>query len=338
MTGPVSPLSGLFSSMPHVVLSPFRLTTGSRWSVRRRPGGLPPFWRNITGPLGLADYMQRRDWRLVLSACRIPHILNTFRKREYIYVPPLLEKVALHELTDFDAERRRGALPQPPWPVYPYGGLTAFFLLPLLLWHGLRMGWWPAPDFLPPPQTWSAAGILDNVLVRVYGQFYRLATALTLHGDLRHLWGNIAFGALFLTLLARLAGLGRAVWLTLVGGILGNGLTVLFRPRAVASLGFSTALFAAVGILAGMMAGRQAQRRKAILPIAASAALLAMLGTEGENTDYAAHVAGLLCGLALGLGESWRLRRAWPALPQIPAGFLALAVPALAWWWAFAAL
>ena len=84
-----------------------------------------------------------------------------------------------------------------------------------------------------------------------------------------------------------------------------------------------------------MMAGRQTQRRKAILPIAAGAALLAMLGTEGENTDYAAHVAGLLCGLALGLGESWRMRRGWPALPQIPAGMLALAVPTLAWWWAF---
>ena len=132
------------------------------------------------------------------------------------------------------------------------------------------MGWWPpVPDFLPPPQTWFNAGVLDNVLVRVYGQFYRLATALTLHADLRHLWGNIAFGALFLTLLARLTGVGRAVWLTLIGGILGNGLTVLFRPRAVTSLGFSTALFAAVGVLAGMMAGRQTQRRKAILPIAA---------------------------------------------------------------------
>lgn len=60
-----------------------------------------------------------------------------------------------------------------------------------------------------------------------------------------------------------------------------------------------------------------------------------MLGTEGENTDYAAHVAGLVCGLALGLAEGWRLRRGWPALPQIPAGLLALALPVLAWWWAF---
>ena len=77
-----------------------------------------------------------------------------------------------------------------------------------------------------------------------------------------------------------------------------------------------------------------AQERKRAL-LAAGAALLAMLGTEGENTDYAAHVAGLVCGLALGLAEGWRLRRGWPALPQIPAGLLALALPVLAWWWAF---
>ena len=31
---------------------------------------------------------------------------------------------------------------------------------------------------------------------------------------------------------------------------------------------------------------------------------------------------GLVCGLALGLAEGWRLRRGWPALPQIPAGLL----------------
>lgn len=225
-------------------------------------GSLPSFWRNITGPTGLADYTQRRDWRLVLSACSIPHVLSVFQGREYIYVPPLLEQAALREVTDFDAERGGSASALPPLPVHPYGGLTAFFLLPLILWHGLRMGWWPAPDFLPPPQTWFSVGVLDNVLVRVYGQFYRLATALTLHADLRHLWGNVAFGALFLALLARLTGVGRAVWLTMLGGILGNALTVLLRPRAVVSLGFSTALFASVGALAGLMASREAQRRQ----------------------------------------------------------------------------
>ena len=138
--------------MPAYSPSSLRLHARSRWAVRRRPGSLPSFWRNITGPTGLADYTQRRDWRLVLSACSIPHVLSVFQGREYIYVPPLLEQAALKEVTDFDAERGGSASALPPLSVHPYGGLTAFFLLPLILWHGLRMGWWPAPDFLPPPQ------------------------------------------------------------------------------------------------------------------------------------------------------------------------------------------
>lgn len=314
----------------------FRRRVQGRWAARRRPNALPRFWRNITGPAGIQDYVQRRDWQLVLNACGIPYMLTTFRKREYIYVPPLLEQCALKELRGFEAELAQERTPR-PLPVHAHSILAVFFLLPLLLWHGWRSGWWPAPGFLPPPDTWLDAGVLDTVLLRVYGQAYRLATALTLHADLPHLWSNVAVGALFLPLLARVAGVGRALWLTMLGGILGNGLAAWLRPQATLSLGFSTALFAAVGILAGFMASQQHQRRKAMLPVAAAAALLAMLGTGGENTDYTAHVCGLLCGLVLGIGEAWRLRRGWPALPQSAAALLALAAPVLAWHWAFAA-
>lgn len=315
---------------------PFRRRAQRRWALRRRPHALPPFWRNITGPGGINDYAQRRDWQLVLNACGIPYVLSTFRKREYIYVPPLLEQHALKELGGFEAELAQVQTPR-PLPVHAHGVWAALFLLPLILWHGWRFGWWPAPGFLPPPGTWLDAGALDTVLLRVYGQAYRLATALTLHADLPHLWSNVAVGALFLPLLARVIGVGRALWLTMLGGILGNALAALLRPQATLSIGFSTALFATVGILAGFMACREHQRRKAMLPVAAGAALLAMLGTGGENTDYAAHVCGLLCGLVLGICEAWRLRRGWPALPQTAAALLASAVPVLAWCWAFAA-
>lgn len=253
-------------------------------------------------------------------------------------MPPLLEGIALAELAEFSAESHK-AVPAPtPLRVYRHSALAALFLLPLLVWHGWRAGWWPAPLFLPPPDTWAPAGMLDNVLVRIYDQYYRLATALTLHVSLTHVWGNVAFGALFLSLLARLTGIGRALWLTVAGGIAGNALTVVLRPRAVTSMGFSTALFAAVGALAGFMAMHSGQRRKAALPVAAGVAILAMLGTEGENTDYAAHIAGLCGGLVLGAWEAWRTQKRWPALPQLPAGALAAALLAGAWYWAFVVL
>lgn len=74
------------------------------------------------------------------------------------------------------------------------------------------------------------------------------------------------------------------------------------------------------------------------LPVAAGAALLAMLGTEGERTDYLAHVAGLCSGLILGMMEGLRLRHKWRALPQWAAAALAVVIPVLAWWRAFARL
>lgn len=307
-----------------------------RWRWRVRPASVPAFWRNITGASGFTSYRQRRDWRLVLSACDIPHRLSQFCSRECLYVPPLLECAALRELTAFDEERRR-PVPPPPTP-HAHWKLAGCFLLPLFVWHGMRVGWWPVPDCLPAPRLWLPAGILDTLQVRLHGQWYRAITALTLHADAAHLCGNIAFGALFLALLARSAGIGRAIWLTLAGGILGNCLAVALRRHPVESIGFSTALFACIGALSGLMALRHAGRREMFLPVAAGAALLAMLGTEGERTDYVAHVAGLCSGLTLGMAEGLRLRHKWRALPQWTAAALAMLVPALAWWRAFARL
>ena len=304
---------------------------GCHWRVR--PAFLPLFWCNITGARGVTSYRQRRDWRLVLSACGIPHRLAQFNGREFLYVPPVLARPALRELGAFDAERHRP--PAPPPPVHPHWKLAGVFLLPLLAWHGMRVGWWPAPEALPAPRLWLAAGALETLQVRLHGQWYRAATALTLHADAAHLCGNLAFGALFVALLARSAGLGRALWLTLAGGVLGNCLAVLLRRHPVESIGFSTALFACIGALSGLRAMQHAGRREMLLPVAAGCALLAMLGTEGENTDYLAHVAGLGAGLLLGLWEGSRLRHGWRALPQWAAATLAITVPVLGWWLAF---
>lgn len=76
----------------------------------------------------------------------------------------------------------------------------------------------------------------------------------------------MVFGALFLILLARCVGPGSAVLLALLGGAAGNALTVPLRPGAFTSLGFSSALFAAIGGLAGAMARRERHWRKAMLP------------------------------------------------------------------------
>ena len=308
------------------------------WRLRRRPNSLPLDWRPVASTQGTTRYTRFREWLLVLNACGIPHQTIQMSGREYIYVPALLENIAQNELGAFVQESTSPAPQAPPLPVHPHAYAAALALLPVILWHGWRVGWWPPPLWLPAPDLWSAAGVLDVVRVRVFNEWHRTFTALTLHASLTHLCGNVAFGSIFLTLLARLTGIGRALWLTLLGGALGNVLTVLLRPRPVFSMGFSTALFASIGAVSGYMACQQQGRRKAMLPVAAAAALLAMLGTEGENTDYAAHLAGLGCGLVLGALEAWRVRNKRAGLGQWWAGAATALLVAAAWWWAFAAI
>jgi hypothetical protein len=69
------------------------------------------------------------------------------------------------------------------------------------------------------------------------------------------------------------------------------------------SVGSSTAVFAAVGILGAisMVRYRHHLRRRWPLPVAAALSLLALLGTEGKQTDIGAHLFGFLFGFGLGL-------------------------------------
>ena len=299
--------------------------------LQRRPRGLPRYWRNVSGVRGLAGQAQRREWILVLSACAIPHLLIRSSGREYLYVPPMLEQKARRELAGFDNERGRARfIPE----MRPVGSFWPAVLLVAMLyvWHGLRSGRPAFPPCLHPAADLLEAGSLDAVRVHVYGEYYRAATALTLHADDHHLWSNMAFGTLSLWLLARLAGTGSAMLLTVAGGICGNALTVFLRQQPVVSLGFSTAVFAAIGSMSGIMAFREkAGKARALFPLLAGFALLAMLGAEGVKTDYAAHVAGLVCGMALGLLEEMRHDAGLPGLREGTAAAVAIALPALAW-------
>ena len=53
--------------------------------------------------------------------------------------------------------------------------------------------------------------------------------------------------------------------------------------------------------------------RRGILLLAAGTGILAMLGTEGSNTDYAAHLFGLLSGFIVGGAASRISRRTAPS-------------------------
>lgn len=287
-----------------------------RSRIRLRPRSVPPYWRLVDDgekrstlpPWPLVDL-----WVTTLASRNIPCTLAGRGNHLRLYVPALLERQARSELEAVQAESRK---PRPVYiepPTHNNAHWVLLLLLLLILWHGVRMHW----GFLPslgfpalPPEAWSAKGELDVFRVKVLGEWYRCVTALTLHADSQHLFGNVLFGAPFLILLCRRVGLGFGMLLILLSGTLGYAGDALYRPAGHISLGFSTALFGTVGVLSGIMAlqgwgsrthdaGKLSWRR-GILLLAAGTGILAMLGTEGDRTDYAAHLFGLLAGFSVG--------------------------------------
>jgi membrane associated rhomboid family serine protease len=246
----------------------------------------------------------------------------------------MAEGLARHEIAGYSAEPVRRIRPPHP-PARQNAPLVALVFVLLLGWHGICAGWWPCPGLAPLTlQEWTRLGALDVYRVRVLHEWYRTVTALSLHADSFHLFSNVAAGCLLLLLLCRRTGFGLGLLLTLLGGVLGNTANVLYRPMAFSSVGFSTALFACLGLVSGIQAlqeGRQAWR-KALLPLGAGAGLFAMLGTEGERTDYAAHLFGMAAGLVVGYAYHRLLPHAPPSgRMQLSAAAAVAVLFVLAW-------
>jgi rhomboid protease GluP len=104
-------------------------------------------------------------------------------------------------------------------------------------------------------------------------------------------------------MLCRTLGTGLGWFSLITCGALGNFLNIVLRDQAHHSVGFSTSIFAAVGIFSGIqiLAGRPTSLKALLAPLGAGAGLLAMLGTSGERTDLGAHFFGFLCGLGFGI-------------------------------------
>jgi len=132
------------------------------------------------------------------------------------------------------------------------------------------------------------------------GDLYRTVTALTLHAHFAHVFGNAVVAFVLLSALGQALGGGMAALLTLVAGAGGNWATAHWYGPGHASIGSSTAIFGALGLLTAPGSWRRASRWPAWVAMGASLALLGMLGSSRE-ADVVAHLFGWLVGFALGL-------------------------------------
>jgi hypothetical protein len=119
----------------------------------------------------------------------------------------------------------------------------------------------------------------------------------------------------------------------LLAGAGGTALTAVAHGAHHDSVGASTAMFGAIGILAAtrvMSRGRRPAVRTLWMVVAASLALLALLGTS-PGSDLLAHLFGLLLGGALGLAAAPTLPRRLRAPVQWALAVAVLAVVVGAW-------
>ena len=136
------------------------------------------------------------------------------------------------------------------------------------------------------------------------GQWWRAWTALTLHLDPGHLAANLGAGVWFGYLAARELGSGSSWFLIVNGAALANWLEAELGPATHRSVGASTAVFTALGMLAAhsWRTRFHLPQRWALrwAPLVAGVVLLGWLGSAGEGTDLVAHATGFIVGVLIG--------------------------------------
>lgn len=252
---------------------------------------------------------QADEWAVVLAAADIEHWMRQRLDGWALIVSAADAARALATLDAYDLENARDARAAPVVPSRPLtivGVVVALLLLGFFAITGPRAG----------RSAWFEHGSADAGRM-LAGEWWRAVTALTLHADAPHVLGNAVAGALLLTVTCSHLGPGIGLWLPLLAGAGGNVLTAAAHGADHVSVGASTAIFGAVGILAVLRIvspGRMGMgARRSWVVVAASLALLALLGT-GPDTDLLAHLFGLVVGAGLGPIAALTLR--WmPAAP-----------------------
>lgn len=262
---------------------------------------------------------------LVLEAVAIPHRLIRLGGAWQLLVPTAAADSARHQLACFEDENRHWPPPPPLAPVFPWAGHqppTLLLMGALLVFYGVTGPWREG-------NPWFVGGASDARLILDHGEWWRLFTSLTLHAGPVHVLSNFLVGAVLVHFLCKTLGSGLGWVVLLAGGGFANYLNILFRAGDHQSVGFSTAVFVAVGALCGLRFTARS-RLGLLLPLGGGAGLLALLGAGGERTDLGAHFWGLAVGGGLGLvlgGLPSRWQRGTGALPAqafLLAGCLAL--------------
>ncbi len=239
---------------------------------------------------------------LVLSSVGISHRVSQTQENQVLHVSAENLHAARFQIQAYLYENRNW----PPKPVSSTGSFTPLLQPPTLLLLGSLALLYSVTGPWSAHSVWFTEGAGDADAILQKGEYYRLITALTLHADTAHLLGNCLFGGFLYHFFCKLTGNGLGLFAMLCTATLANYINVVLHGNNHLFVGFSTAVFAIIGMLTMISRNyRTGKRYVQILPFMAGAALLAMIGSSGERTDLGAHFFGLLCGMVSG----WFLSR-----------------------------
>jgi rhomboid protease GluP len=248
-----------------------------------------------------------------------------------VVVEAAVREQALHHLWMYEQER--ASRPPPPEERPPplsggWRGSLAYAVVLLLIPIALSQGWFQANPY--------HVGVMDPQRIRA-GEWWRALTALTLHWDATHLLGNLGAGALLGISAAQIWGSARACLVIAVAAMAANLAEALMPLGQYISAGASTAVFAALGLVAAHAWHSRRQRTRTLrdwVPLIAGIALLGMFGASAQDpeapvadsTNVLSHALGFATGALLGLAVA--TRRGARCIDALPAWLAAAMTPA----------
>jgi membrane associated rhomboid family serine protease len=268
------------------------------------------------GPV--ATERKARDHALVLQSMSIWHAIRRSYAGWVLLVRDEDYARAARSIDSYEAENRDW----PPRPTRERARHASSITIPILF--AVMVAFFLVTGPSEANSFWFRRGAAVPVLV-LSSAPWRAVTALTLHADIVHVLGNAISGTVFVSAVQRRLGAGGAALAVLATGIAGNVANAVYHRHTdgFSSIGASTAIFGAIGLLAatqlvlarparGAKTAEERQRTwlEAIGAIIGGFALLGALGAGGERTDVGAHLFGFLAGVGIGLAVAFPLRRA----------------------------
>lgn len=272
---------------------------------------------------------QAMDWSLVLVSQGIETAISSPAEGEGwgLQINPEDEARALDILRQYRAENQHWPWRQEilrPGLLFDWGSLAWVFLT--IIFYGVDA-----------QVDLRSIGRVDSSALAA-GQWWRLFTAVWLHGDLGHLAANASIGLVLLGLVMGRYGTGVGLLAGYVAGAAGNLVAWLSWPPPHLSLGASGMVMGCLGLLTVQslpFLRRHPQSLKILTgTIVGGAMLFVLLGLSPE-TDVLAHLGGFLAGLVVGIPLSLKPRLSQRAGLNLGCGAVFMVLVVLPWWLAF---